>query len=147
MITLGVENVALGLCPRATFSTPGSSYFNVTLTTVHNLHNVDELDIGSNKGADILRFVLNDSNSLNQFVLNFSYTAAAPPTPPPFFVRYTNRRFGHQRMYTKRLEIHSSWARFTAAAVPQCISANQRHHDLDVWSSAADPSTATRLNC
>ena len=93
MITLGVENVALGPCPRATFSTPGSSYFNVTLTTVHNQYNVDELDIGSNKGADILRFVLNDSNSLNQSVLNFSYTAAAPPTPPPFFVRYTNRRF------------------------------------------------------
>jgi len=34
-----VENVARGRSPRATFSTSGSSYFNVTLTTVHNLYN------------------------------------------------------------------------------------------------------------
>jgi len=37
---LSVENVALGLRPRTTFSTSGSSYFNVTLTTVHHLYNV-----------------------------------------------------------------------------------------------------------
>jgi len=35
-----VENVALELRPRATFSSSGSSYFNVTLTTMHHLHNV-----------------------------------------------------------------------------------------------------------
>ena len=35
-----VENVALGLHPHATFSTSGSSYFNVPLTTVHHLYNV-----------------------------------------------------------------------------------------------------------
>jgi len=35
-----VENVALEQRPRATFSTSGSSYFNVTLTTMHHLYNV-----------------------------------------------------------------------------------------------------------
>jgi len=30
--------VALGLRPRATFSTSGSSYFNVTLTAVRHLY-------------------------------------------------------------------------------------------------------------
>jgi len=34
-----VENVALGLRPRATFSASGSSYFSVTLTTMHHLYN------------------------------------------------------------------------------------------------------------
>jgi len=36
-----LRNVALGLRPCATFSTSGSSYFNVTLTTVHHLYNDD----------------------------------------------------------------------------------------------------------
>jgi len=35
-----VENVALGLRPCATFSTSGSSYLNVTLTTMHHLYSV-----------------------------------------------------------------------------------------------------------
>jgi len=34
-----VENVTLGLRPRATFSTSGSSYFHVPLTTVRHLLN------------------------------------------------------------------------------------------------------------
>ena len=33
------------LRPRVTFSTSGLSYFNITLNTVHNLYNVDELGI------------------------------------------------------------------------------------------------------
>ena len=32
------EHAALGLRPRATFSTSGSSYFNVTLTAVRHLY-------------------------------------------------------------------------------------------------------------
>ena len=32
-----VDNVTLGLRPRVTFSTSGSSYFNVPLTTVRHL--------------------------------------------------------------------------------------------------------------
>ena len=35
-----IENVTLGLHPRATFSTSGSSYLDVVLTAVHNLYNV-----------------------------------------------------------------------------------------------------------
>jgi len=35
-----VENVTLGLHPNVTFSTSGSSYFHVPLTTVHHLLNV-----------------------------------------------------------------------------------------------------------
>jgi len=35
-----VENVALGLCPHATFSTEGPSYLDVRLTTMHPLYNV-----------------------------------------------------------------------------------------------------------
>ena len=34
-----VDNDARGRCQSATFSTSGSSYLNVTLTTVHNLYN------------------------------------------------------------------------------------------------------------
>jgi len=40
-VSRSVENVTLGLRPHATFSTSGSSYFNVTFTAVHNLYNVD----------------------------------------------------------------------------------------------------------
>jgi len=36
IVNLG-ENVPLGLHPRATFSTSGSSYLNVALTTVHHI--------------------------------------------------------------------------------------------------------------
>ena len=35
-----VENVTLGLRPRVTFTTSGSSYFHVPLTTVRHLLNV-----------------------------------------------------------------------------------------------------------
>jgi len=35
-----VENVTLGLRPRVTFSTSGSSYFHVPLNTVRHLLNV-----------------------------------------------------------------------------------------------------------
>jgi len=35
-----VENVTLGVCPHVTFSTLGSSYFHVPLTTVRHLLNV-----------------------------------------------------------------------------------------------------------
>jgi len=45
-----VENVALGLHARATFSTSGSSYLNVTLTTVHHLYN--DIKIGGNNWRD-----------------------------------------------------------------------------------------------
>ena len=34
-----IENVTLGLHPRAIFSTSGSSYLDVVLTAVHNLYN------------------------------------------------------------------------------------------------------------
>ena len=42
-----VENVTLGLRPRVTFSTSGSSYFHVPLTTVRHLLNVAFYWIGS----------------------------------------------------------------------------------------------------
>ena len=35
-----VEDVTLGLRPRVTFSTSGSSYFHVALTTVHHVYTV-----------------------------------------------------------------------------------------------------------
>jgi len=42
-----VENVTLGLRPRVTFSTSGSSHFHVLLTTVHHLLNVAETQPGT----------------------------------------------------------------------------------------------------
>jgi len=41
-----VENVALGLHPRLTFSTSGPSYLDVGLTTMHHLYNVTLTDFG-----------------------------------------------------------------------------------------------------
>jgi len=38
MMTLEVENVALWLCPRVTFSTSGPSHLYVRLTTAHHLY-------------------------------------------------------------------------------------------------------------
>ena len=41
-----VENVTLGLRPRVTFSTSGSSYLDVELSTVHHLYTVTPPPVG-----------------------------------------------------------------------------------------------------